>query len=232
MLGYRALRRLRDQVRGVKRSSSAIPGRLCAQRLTAPSRTSPRACRSETCDPSSLRHSDPTANAGVRLRIEQQLPELRRLGSKSPCRHSSTRGLAVAFTRGHVRAKAAAGAKGVVRRAADVMRLGRFDLLFVYRESSPFGPPFLERFALRRHLPIVHDFDEAIFIANIHSANRAWAWLRDRGRPARGRNGGDGDCPERVPGGLRRRWNSRVIVIPNTVDTEGRHPGKVAAPPW
>src|SRR5438105_7407095 len=174
----------------------------------------------------------PTSNAGVRLRIEQQLPELRRLGIEvtlSP--FLDVAGLSVAFRRGHLVAKASAVARGFVRRAGDVFRLRRFDLLFVYRESSPFGPPFLERFAVRRGMAIVHDFDEAIFVPNIHSANRAWAWLRDRRRPARVSAMATAVTVQNdYLAEFARRWNPHVTVIPTPVDTEGRHPAQERRP--
>ena len=174
----------------------------------------------------------PTTNAGVRLRIVQQLPELRRLGidvTLSP--FLDDRGLTVAFVRGHLVAKAFAVARGFSRRVADALRLGRFDLLFVYRESSPFGPPFLERFARRRRMPIVHDFDEAIFVPNIHSTNRSWAWLRDLQRPARVAAMATAvTVQNEYLAEFARRSNERVTVIPTPVDTNGRHPRQARSP--
>ncbi len=168
----------------------------------------------------------PTSNAGVRLRIEQQLPELRRLGIEitvSPFLDS--RGLAVAFVPGHILGKAWAVARGFLRRFVDLFRLRRFDVLWVYRESSPFGPPFVERFAVRRRMPIVHDFDEAIFVPNIHSANKSWAWLRDRRRPARVSAMATAvTVQNEYLAEFARRWNPRVTVIPTPVDVDGRHP--------
>ena len=168
----------------------------------------------------------PTTNAGVRLRIEQQLPELRRLGIEvtlSPFLDEV--GLSVAFRRGYLLEKASAIARGFLRRVGDVFRLGRFHMLLVYRESSPFGPPFLERFAARRRMPIVHDFDEAIFVSNIHAANRAWGWLRDRRRPARVSAMATAvTVQNEYLAEFARRWNPLVAVIPTPVDTEARHP--------
>jgi glycosyltransferase involved in cell wall biosynthesis len=170
----------------------------------------------------------PTSNAGVRLRIEQQLAEFRRLGIEvtlSP--FLDARGLAVAFTPGHLLAKVLAVARGFVRRLADLFRLGRFDVLLVYRESSPFGPPFLERLARRRRMPIVYDFDEAIFVPNIHSANKSWAWLRDLRRPARVSAMANAvTVQNEYLAEFARRWNPRVTVIPTPVDTNARYPRK------
>jgi glycosyltransferase involved in cell wall biosynthesis len=168
----------------------------------------------------------PRSNASVRLRIEQQVPELRRRGvdlTLSPFLDPG--GLAVVFREGHSFAKAAAVLRGFMRRVADVFRLGRFDLLFVYRESTPFGPPFLERLARARRLPIVHDFDEAIFVPNIHPANRAWAWLRDFRRPARVSAMATAvTVQNQYLADFARQWNPRVTVIPTPVDTDGRYP--------
>jgi len=174
----------------------------------------------------------PTSNAGVRLRIEQQLPELRRQGVEvtlSPFLDAA--GLSVAFRPGYLLAKASAVARGFARRVADVFRLGRFDVLFVYRESSPFGPPFLERIALRRRMPIIHDFDEAVFVPNIHPANRAWAWLRDPRRPARvSAMASAVTVQNEYLAEFARRWNRSVTVIPTPVDTDGRRPRQRRAP--
>jgi len=174
----------------------------------------------------------PISNAGVRLRIEQQLPELRRLGIEmtlSP--FLNTAGLTAAFRRGQVLAKVSAVARGFVRRVADVFRLGRFDLLLVYRESSPFGPAFVERFALGRGMPIVHDFDEAIFVPNIHPANRAWGWLRDRGRAARVSSLATAvTVQNEYLAEFARRWNPRVTIVPTPVDTDARHPRESRRP--
>jgi glycosyltransferase involved in cell wall biosynthesis len=174
----------------------------------------------------------PTSNASVRLRIEQQLPELRRHGiavTLSP--FLDAKGLSVVFRRGHVLAKAWTVARGYVRRTADVLRLGRFDVLFVYRESSPFGPLFVERAARARRVPIVHDFDEAIFVPNIHPANRAWAWLRDLNRPARvSAMATSVTVQNEYLADFARRFNPRVTLIPTPVDTDGRHPRATRTP--
>ena len=50
---------------------------------------------------------------------------------------------------GRLLAKAAAVARGFARRIRDALRLGRYDLLLVYRETTPFGPAFVERWSDR-----------------------------------------------------------------------------------
>ncbi|MEK6206420.1 MAG: glycosyltransferase family 4 protein [Chloroflexota bacterium] len=174
----------------------------------------------------------PTSNAGVRLRIDQQVPELRRLGidvTLSP--FLDQQGLSVAFRRGHTVAKVLAVLRGFIRRVTDAMRLGEFDLILIYRESSPLGPPFIEWLAHRRNIPIAYDFDEAIFVPNIHGANRAWAWLRDWARPAWvSAIAAAVTVQNEYLAEFARRWNAHVSVIPTPVDTEARRPRETRRP--
>lgn len=168
----------------------------------------------------------PRSNAAVRLRFDQQADELERLGVHI---HISSfldaTGYGVVFRNGHLLNKAAAVLRGFLRRLRDVIRVARYDVLIVFRESAPFGPSLLERAASSRGIPVVYDFDEALFVPNIHPANRAWAWLRS---------------PKRIGGFCRaaslvtaqndylaeyaRRWNPRVEVLPTPVDTQRRRP--------
>lgn len=174
----------------------------------------------------------PRSNASVRLRFEQQRTELAKHGvDLTLSSFLDDAGYRVTFQPGHTLAKVAAVARGFARRLADLTRVRSFDLLLVYRESTPFGPRFVEAVARITRVPAVLDFDEAIFIPNIHPANRSWAWLRD---------------PRRLPSALRsaravttqnaylaefaRRFNSRVSVVPTPVDTEARRPRKVRRP--
>jgi glycosyltransferase involved in cell wall biosynthesis len=168
----------------------------------------------------------PRANAGVRLRFGQLTDELRALGvdlELSPFLDDG--GYRVAFKRGRWLAKAAGVIRGFVRRVGDALRQGRYDVLIVYRESAPFGPRILEVFARRRRVPILYDFDEALFVANIHHANRAWAWLRDPQRVAVSCRSADAvTVQNEYLADYARSWSNTVRVIPTAVDTDRRRP--------
>ena len=100
----------------------------------------------------------PTSGAGNRLRVEQYAAPLRSNGIElvvsSFFDEPSYR---VLYLPGRTLAKGLGTLRGIARRLRDAARAGRFDLVLVYRESSPFGPPFLERFARGRRTPIVPD---------------------------------------------------------------------------
>jgi glycosyltransferase involved in cell wall biosynthesis len=56
---------------------------------------------------------------------------------------------------------------GYLRRCIDLARLARYDIVWIHREATPFGPPIVEwmvRHILRK--PIVYDFDDAIWMAD------------------------------------------------------------------
>ena len=97
-----------------------------------------------------------------------------------------------------------------------------YDLLFVYREAFPIGPPLLERLLARPGSPpIVYDFDDAVFLPNTSEANRVISALKYPhktdtivGKSAMVIAGND------YLAAYARRHNERVTVIPTCVDTD------------
>ena len=174
----------------------------------------------------------PRSNASVRLRFEQQRNELAKHGvDLTLSAFLDDRGYRVTFQPGHIVPKIAAVARGFARRAADATRVRNFDLLLVYRESTPFGPRFVEAAASLAGVPVAVDFDEAIFIRNIHPANKRWAWLRHQRRlPAALRSARAVTVQNAYLADFARRFNSRVSVLPTPVDTEARRPRQVRRP--
>jgi glycosyltransferase involved in cell wall biosynthesis len=65
-----------------------------------------------------------------------------------------------------------------LHRLAAVAGAGRYDLVFIYREAFPVGPPLVERYLAERGVPIVLDFDDAIYLSNTSEANRFAASLK------------------------------------------------------
>jgi glycosyltransferase involved in cell wall biosynthesis len=168
----------------------------------------------------------PRSNAAVRLRFEQQTEQLERLGvSLHLSSFLDATGYAVVFRNGHLLAKAYAVFRGFARRMRDAIRIARYDVLFVFRESAPFGPRVLEWLASACGVPVVYDFDEALFVPNIHPANQVWAWLRDPRRIGRCcRSASIVTTQNEYLAEYARGWNPRVEVLPTPVDTEQRSP--------
>lgn len=168
----------------------------------------------------------PTLGAGNRLRIEQYAPLLRREGidiEVSPFFDDAA--YRVLYRRGHTASKVAGVTRGLARRARDLVRAHRYDLLIVYREALPLGPPVFEGLMARLGVRYVLDFDDALFLRPIHPVNQRWAWLRHPSRV--------GETARRAVAVITnneyvaswaRRWNADVTVIPTPVDTERHRP--------
>ena len=110
---------------------------------------------------------------------------------------------------------------GMVRRWRDVRRAGDFDLVFVHREASLFGPAFFERLLKRRGTPIVFEMDDAVFLPYVSPANRWLSYLKFPNKIGR-----ICELADHVIVGseyladFARQHNPRVTVIPTTVDTD------------
>lgn len=158
---------------------------------------------------------------GQRYRIEQWAPLLREEGIDvifSP--FLSPRCMDVLYRRGHTMIKILEALRGYVKRAADVVKLHSADVVFVYREAGFLGPPWLEML-LSWRLPLVFDFDDAIYLADTSPAN-AWSRvLKVRDKPkiicriARHVTVGNDFLAE-----FASRYTRAVTVVPSTIDTD------------
>jgi glycosyltransferase involved in cell wall biosynthesis len=109
-----------------------------------------------------------------------------------------------------------------VKRLDSLRDAAEADVILVYREMFPLGPPLLERLlSLRSKPPIVYDFDDAIFLPSVSEANRLVGVLK---------------YPQKVASIIRysrhviagnayladyaRRFNPSVTIIPTSVDTD------------
>lgn len=121
----------------------------------------------------------PWEGASSRYRVLQYVPHLEAQGIR--CTVSSF--LSPAFYRivyrpGQWGRKLAHFAMSSSRRLWDVIRSGRYDVVFVHLEAFPIGPPLIERVLRLRRIPMVFDFDDAIFLPRSNPANPMIQWLR------------------------------------------------------
>lgn len=163
----------------------------------------------------------PEEGAGCRFRISQFVPYLRAAGLDVTV--SSFYSLAffrLVYQPGHVWRKAVMFLGLVCRRFAELLTVRRYDLVFLYREAIPAGPPIIERIIHLLGVPIVLDFDDAIFLANVSDANRAVAFLKDPGRVATVlRLSRAATVGNEFLADYARRYNGSVTVVPTVVDT-------------
>ena len=63
-------------------------------------------------------------------------------------------------------------------RLRTVWQHGRYDMMVIYREALPVGPPIVESLLAGAKVPLVYDFDDAVFLSNTSDANRWVAALK------------------------------------------------------
>jgi glycosyltransferase involved in cell wall biosynthesis len=164
----------------------------------------------------------PEEGAGCRFRISQYIPALEAAGFDVTLSTLYTREFFRSVYRpGHFASKAGSFAVFAARRLLSLTRVSQYDVIFLYREVFPIGPALVEwLLGLRGRPPIVFDFDDAIFLPSVSDANRLIAALK---------------MPQKMPTIVRasarviagneylatyaRRFNSHVVTIPTSVDT-------------
>jgi glycosyltransferase involved in cell wall biosynthesis len=163
----------------------------------------------------------PEEGAGCRFRVSQYIPHLRQAGFDVTVSPFYSRDyFSFVYRPGNYFRKAAGFAALTLRRINELSSMRHYDLVLLYREAIPIGPPFIERRIARMGIPIVYDFDDAIFLRAVSEANQAVSFLKN---------------PERVSEILSlsrqvtvgneflatyaRQFNAHVNVIPTAVDT-------------
>jgi len=165
----------------------------------------------------------PTRRApGQRYRIEQWAPLLSKEGIDLTftC-FLRPQAMDILYEPGHMAAKAYETLIAYAKRIYEVAREPRrFDLAFVYREVALLGTAWLESIVSRR-LPIIYDFDDAIYLPTSAPENRLFARLksqsktRDICRLARHVTVGNDQLAR-----FAALHSEAVTVIPSTIDTQ------------
>lgn len=161
-----------------------------------------------------------------RFRIEQWEAGLRALGVQIEFEPFMSPDLqAILYQPGKYGAKAGLIFDALARRAKRLRYLKKFDLVYVLRETALLGPALFEHWIRIKKVPYVFDFDDAIFLPNASEANRAFALLKFPRKTATACQlaahviAGNDYLAE-----YARRFNSRVTVVPTTIDTEAYRP--------
>ncbi len=157
---------------------------------------------------------------GQRYRLEQWAPRMQSEGvsvTYSPFLQPAD--LDVLWESGHVAAKARAVLSGYGRRLKDLGTFDRFDVAFVYREAGILGTTWLEQLVARR-IPIVYDFDDAIYLPATSGANKSFSFLKKPSKvDALCRLASAVTVGNEHLAHFARRYSSRVHVVPTTIET-------------
>jgi len=163
----------------------------------------------------------PEEGAGCRFRISQFVPYLEAHGFAVTIRPFYTQEFfRLVYKRGHFLQKSVSFLGLLARRLSLLPELTDYDVVLLYREAVPIGPPWIERAIARRGLPVVFDFDDAIFMGDTSEANRRLAFLKNPGRTAQIIGfSSHVTVGNSFLGDYARRFNDAVTVLPTVVDT-------------
>lgn len=160
-------------------------------------------------------------NPSQRYRIEQWEPLLKERGVEIEYRPFESAELnALLYQPGRTAAKARLVFEALRRRARDVRAARGYDAVYLLREAALLGPPFFERRLARAGAPVIFDFDDAIFERYVSPSNGYLSYLKFPGK-----TGDICRLAAHVMAGneylaaYARRFNTRVSVVPTTVDT-------------
>lgn len=165
-------------------------------------------------------------NPGQRFRIEQWEPFLKTEGITIDYFSFTDEKLRkVIYQPGQVAAKAKELTKAIFRRVGHIINASKYDAVILYRAASMVGPAWLEKFMRWRNLPIIFDFDDAIFLTNTSKANERFGWAKFSGktgdicRLSTSVTVGNSYLAE-----YARKYNENVYVVPTSIDTDKYQP--------
>lgn len=161
-----------------------------------------------------------------RYRLEQWAPQLSTTGVELVLQPFADPALSAILHRpGRMLRKAWLMAAAFRRRVRLMHARPACNAAVVHRAACLAGPPIVERWLHARGVPLVYDFDDAIFLLHAAAANRRLAWLKTPGKT--------GTICKLVDHvvvcnsfleAYAREHNSRVSVIPSSIDTGAYKP--------
>jgi glycosyltransferase involved in cell wall biosynthesis len=175
----------------------------------------------------------PNDAASTRLRVEQYLPYLK--AHEIECIVRPFMGptlFNMVYERGRTARKVALVVLASLSRLADTITASRADVVFIHREAFPFGTTLIERVIRALGVPIILDFDDAIYLPTNSAPNSFMRYLKrsekvaDLIRMSRAVITGNSHLQR-----YAQRFNSQVAVIPTPVDTTQYHPREASPHP-
>ena len=159
---------------------------------------------------------------GQRFRLEQWEPILRDHGVEieySPFETNELR--KVLYQSGHALEKVAAVLKNMNRRRTELDAVRDFDLVYVFREAALLGPAWFERKIARSGVPMIFDFDDAVFVAYRSPSNGYLSYLKFPQKTGEiCRRSAHVMAGNQYLADYASEFDKNVTIIPTTIDTE------------
>jgi glycosyltransferase involved in cell wall biosynthesis len=170
---------------------------------------------------------------GQRFRIEQWEPILLEGGVEITYAPFETEELkAVLHSSGQVLAKIGAVARNIKLRRDELKSIRDYDLVYLFREAALLGPPSFERTIARSGVPVVFDFDDAVFHSYKSPSNGYLSYLKFPGKTAEiCRLSAQIMAGNRYLADYASKHSKWVTIVPTTIDTDKYRPIERSAEP-
>jgi len=110
-------------------------------------------------------------------------------------------------------------------RFGDVLRMNRYDIIFIYRDALMIGSTFIEKRFAKSRAKMVLDFDDAIWQPKVSEANRRLAFLKNSSKTATIIGLSDMVfVGNQFLADYATQFNHNVAIIPSTIDTDSYLP--------
>ena len=163
---------------------------------------------------------------GQRYRLEQWAPILAERGVEITYEPFEDEDLhSLLYKPGLLKQKLDLVARGFVRRLSTVRRAKSFDIVYVFREAALLGPAIFERLVHQTKVPMVFDFDDAIFVSYRSPSNGYLSYLKFASKTKSiCRMASHVMVGNPYLAGYAGQVNKNVTVIPTTIDTAKYQP--------
>lgn len=158
---------------------------------------------------------------GQRFRLEQWEPLLAERGIEITYAPFETPELRqVLYSSGNALKKLNAVVSGFNIRRRELSAVTEYDLVYVFREAALIGPAWFERRIAASGIPMIFDFDDAVFVPYRSPSNGYLSYLKFPSK-----TGSVIRMSSHVMAGneylaqYARRFNQNVSIIPTTIDT-------------
>jgi glycosyltransferase involved in cell wall biosynthesis len=161
-----------------------------------------------------------------RYRLEQWLPFLNAQGITIRFFPFADQNMVnVLYKPGRLLAKGVSLGRSFLRSASQLGSIRQYDVVLIHRAISIAGPALLEWLTSLLRRPIIYDFDDAIYRLHTSHANRWFGWLKFPGKTATiCRLSSHITVGNAFLADFARQFNSKVTIIPSSVDTDRYRP--------
>jgi glycosyltransferase involved in cell wall biosynthesis len=171
-------------------------------------------------------HSQYDTVPGQRFRLEQWEYLLKEKGVEITYSPFETEELRkILYQSGNILQKIRSVAMNMKRRRSELSSLERFDLVYVFREAALIGPAWFERKIARSGVPMIFDFDDAVFVAYKSPSNGYLSYLKFPQKTGTiCRHSAWVMAGNDYLADYARQFNQNVTIVPTTIDTEKYQP--------